>query len=213
MTRSKTGVTWFGFATTAGLVVLLVGCSATRTNFTSTWTPSNAQPVSAHGMQVAAVFINPNQQLRRTGEDVLANELTRFGAIGVASYNIMSADPKNRDLARRKLKEAGVDAVISMRVVNHAQVVSYSPGYWTGSPWHSSLWGYWGYGWGSVYQPGYLETETLVGVETLLYSLDQDKLLWAGVSESFNPKDLQSAVQKIAKKAVKKMYEENVLVK
>jgi hypothetical protein len=184
-----------------------------QTNFTSTWAPGNAQPVSAHGMEIAAVFINPNQQLRRLSEDVLASEITRFGGIGIASYNIMSADPKNRDLARRKLKEAGVDAVISMRVVNHDQVVSYTPGYWTGSPWHSSLWGYWGYGWGSVYMPGYLETETLVGVETLLYSLDQDKLLWAGVSETFNAKDIESAVRKIAKKAVSRMYEQSVLLK
>ena len=212
MRRSKVGLTWFGLGSMASLA-LMTGCSAMKTNFTSTWAPANAQPVSAHGMEIAAVFITSNQMIRRLGEDALANEITRFGAIGVPGYNIMSADPKNRDLARRKLKEAGVDAVISMRVVNHDQVVTYTPGYWTGSPWTTNLWGYWAYGWGSVYQPGYLETETLVGVETLLYSLDEDKLLWAGVSETFNPKDLQAAVQKIAKKAVHRMYEENVLVK
>jgi hypothetical protein len=209
----KRRLTWSASVTKAALVFFLSGCSSSRTQFTSTWAAANAQPVSAAGMQIAAVVISPSESMRRIGETALASEITRFGGIGITSYKILPGDPKNRDAARRQLKAAGIDAVISMRVISHDQVVSYTPGYWTGSPWHSSLWGYWGYGWGSVYAPGYLETETLVGVETLLYSLDDDKLLWAGVSETFNPKDVQSAVRKIAKKAVDKMHEENVLMK
>jgi hypothetical protein len=182
----KRRLTWSAFVTVAAFVFLLSGCSSSRTQFTSTWAAANAQPVSAAGMQIAAVVVSPSESVRRIGETALASEITRFGGIGVTSYKILPGDPKNREAARRQLKAAGIDAVISMRVISHDQVVSYTPGYWTGSPWHSSLWGYWGYGWGSVYAPGYLETETLVGVETLLYSLDDDKLLWAGVSETFN---------------------------
>jgi hypothetical protein len=200
-------------AALASLFVLLAACSSTSTNFTSTWSAPDAQPVAANGMRIAAVFINENEGVRRVGEDALATEITRSGGIGVVSYSIMPDNPQDREAAKQKLAEAGIDAVISMRVISHDQVLSFTPDYWVGSPYRTSLWGYWSYGWGSVYAPGYLSAETLVGVETLLYSIEQDKLLWAGVSETFTSKTVRSAIKSVAKKAVKRMNESNVLVR
>ena len=38
-----------------------------------------------------------------------------------------------------------------------------------------------------MYSPSYLRTDTIVNVETLVYDLKADKLVWAGKSESKNP--------------------------
>jgi hypothetical protein len=53
----------------------------------------------------------------------------------------------------------------------------------------------------------------VVGVETLVYSLNPDKLLWAGMSETFNPRDVNQVVRHVAEKAAEKMSEEGVLTK
>jgi hypothetical protein len=188
-------------------------CGTTSTKFTSTWKPAGAQPVSAAGMHVAVVFIHSNRALRRTGENALAEQLARYGAISIPSYRIMPDRPGDREVANRLFKQAGIDAVVTMRVVKRDQSVTYTPDFWTVSPVHSSLWGYWAYGWDSAYGPGYLQTETRVGVETLLYSVAEDRLLWAGSSETFDPHSVKSAVRQIAKKAVAKMNEERVLLK
>ena len=193
----------------AASVALVVAACGTTTRFYSTWSSGDAQPVSVHGMRIATVFFNANESIRREGEDVMVNELARFGGAAVPSYTILPEDPQDREVAKAALEKAGIDAVISMRVVSRERVLE--PGFV--SPYYGSLWGYWGRGWGSVYDPGYLNTELVVGVETMLHSLKDDKLLWAGMSETFDPDDVESAVKSIARKAVKKMDEENVLTK
>jgi hypothetical protein len=49
-----------------------------------------------------------------------------------------------------------------------------------------------------VYDPGYLRTDTIVQVETKVYALMDDKLIWAGLSETFNPRDAQARVRGVA---------------
>ena len=68
-----------------------------------------------------------------------------------------------------------------------------------GAPYYGSFYGYWGYGWGAVYDPGYLRTDTVVMVETLIYSVTQDKLVWAGHSKTTNPSIKYSDVFQVIK--------------
>src|SRR5262245_17640535 len=200
-----------GFALLASLA-LVTGCG-TSTRFLSTWSPRNAQPVSVNGMRVATVFFNSNESIRRQSEDVMANELARFGGIAVPSYEIIPDDPKNVEASKKKLEKAGVDAVMSMRVVSAERVVNYTPAYFASGPYYGSLWGYWGYGWGAVYDPGYLSTSVVVAVETLVYSLKDDKLLWAGMSQTFDPPSVRSAVKWITKKVVNNIDKQQVFAR
>jgi hypothetical protein len=204
---------WSSFVVTVGLAVSASACG-TSTRFLSTWSARDAQPVAANGLRVATVFFNGNESVRRESEDVIAKEVARYGAMAVTSYSIIPDNPNDRAVAKRKLEEAGVDAVLSMRVVARERVLDYSgPGYWAGSPNYGSLWGYWGSGWGGVNDPSFLGSDVVVGVETLLYSLKDEKLLWAGMSETFDADDVRSAVKSIAKKAVKEMDEQSVLTR
>jgi|SRR5688572_15029422 len=203
---------WSGLFVAVGLSVTAAACG-TSTRFLSTWSARDAQPVAANGLRIATVFFNQNESVRRESEDVIANEVRRYGAMPVPSYNIVPDNPNDREAAKRKLEQAGVDAVLSMRVVARERVLDYGPGYWAGSPHYGSLWGYWGYGWGGVNDPSFLGSDVVVGVETLLYSLKDEKLLWAGMSETFDADDVRSAVKSIARKAVKEMDEQSVLTR
>jgi nitrogen regulatory protein PII-like uncharacterized protein len=197
---------WLTLTAPLSLTLLLMACGSS-THFTSRWSAGDAQPVSANNMQIAAVFFDGNESIRRTGEDVIAREITRIGGTAVPSYRLVPEDPRDREMAKRKLEDAGIDAVLSMRVVTRERVGDYGPNYWTGSPYYGSLWGYWGHGWGA----GYDVSDVIVGVETLLYSLRDDKLLWAGMSETLDPESIKDAVKSIARKAVDKMQEDNAL--
>jgi len=188
----------------ASLALVAAGCGS-RTHFFSTWSSTEAQPVSVNGSHIATVFFNNNESIRREGEDVMVNELARFGGVAFPSYKVIPDNPSDRERAKRELEKAGVDVVISMRVI--AAERDFTPDYWASSPYYGTLWGYWGYGWGS----GYDSSNLIVRVETLLYSLEKDKLIWAGMSETFDTDDVEDAVESIARKAVKKMEEEGVL--
>jgi len=210
MNRKTISRRWSTYSVVASLAFAAVACG-TSTRFLSTWSPRNAQPIAANGMKIATVFFNGNESIRRTGEDAIVNELARIGGTAIPSYSVIPDDPKDKEAAKKKLEKAGVDVVMSMRVVAAERVYTYTPGYWNTGPYYGSLWGYWGYGWGAAYDAGYLSSSVVVGVETLLYSLKTDKLLWAGMSETFDPNTVRSAVKSIAKKAVSKMEEQGVL--
>ena len=62
------------------------------------------------------------------------------------------------------------------------------PATWT-STYYTSLWGYYGYGWGAVYDPGYVRDQRIISLETLIFSVPKNTLVWAGLSETENPKD------------------------
>src|SRR4030042_1588274 len=78
-------------------------------------------------------------------------------------------------------------AAVAMRVLGKDQQISQSSGgmYW-GGPAYATFWGagYYGYGWGGVYSPGYIQTGTIVIVETPVYSLPQSQVVWGAPSRT-----------------------------
>jgi len=195
------------------LVALVAGGCAT-TSFSSKWHAPDAEPVKLNGQKVAAVVMTKNPGARRPAEDTLAREITKRGAVGIPAYTIIP-DAQIRDLesSKRLLAEAGVQGVISMRVVSRDKQTTYVPGAWTSGPYYGSFSGYWGYGWGAAYDPGYVQTDEIVSVETLIYSLRQDKLIWAGMSETINPSKVDGLVTELAGRIASEMEKEGLLVK
>jgi hypothetical protein len=190
----------------AGALALAVGAlSCTTTQFTSTWRDPTAQPITLHGQRVAAFMISPNETTRRAGEDILARELTAEGVQGIAGYQLTGATGPQRVLdseaLRKQLERAGVEGTVIMRVVDRRQELNYVPG----GPYYASMYGYWDYGWAMIGAPGYLQTNTVVSVETLVYSVKQDKLLWGGVSETIDPRNLDSFISEVVKQAGKEI--------
>lgn len=163
------------------------------------------------GQKVAAVVMTPNDGTRRTAEEALAREITKRGATGVASYTFLSdQDLKDRAAATAHLQQAGVQGVVVMRVVSQDQSVTYTSSTWSRG-YYPSFWGYWGYGWGAVHSPGYVRSDTVVSVETLVYSVAEDKLLWAGVSGTTNPSNVDAFVKEIVDEAAKEMRKSGLL--
>ena len=101
-----------------------------------------------------------------------------------------------------------------MRAVGKEQEISSSPGgYYWGGPTYATFWGggYYGYGWGGVYSPGYVRTDTIMHVEILVYSLDQDKLVWAARSETTNPEKVGPFIKELTAKAAAEMKKQGLI--
>jgi hypothetical protein len=86
-----------------------------------------------------------------------------------------------------------------MRPVGTAQEVSSTPlPYAAPRGWYWG--GYYSYGWGAPWggaAGGDIRTGTIVAVETLVYSMKQNKLVWAGQSKTTNPSNVDSLVKEI----------------
>lgn len=188
----------------AALVVGLVA-SLGAVKFTSTWGAPDARTTSFKGQKVAALVISDDMSLRMSGEEALARELTARGIVGVAAYRMIPA-PELKDVAKARgwFERESVAGVVTLRPIGQDQVKRYPPDIWT-TPYYDTLWGYYPYGWGTVYISGSPSTDTVITVESLIYKVSTGKLVWAGVSETTNPKNLQKMVAEIVKEAAKKI--------
>jgi len=200
----------------AGLVaaaaLVAVGCAATT--FNSTWKAPGAQPESFKGKKVAALCITKDDSVRFGAEDALARELTARGAVGISAYSLIPKELiQDKDKAKEFLQKANVAGVVSMRVAGKEKEINSTPGGMYAAPYYGSYWaggGYYGWAWGGAYSPSYVTTDTIVYVETLIYSMAQDKLVWAGRSETTNPEKVGPFVKELAAKVAAELKKEGL---
>jgi len=195
------------------LGALLSACASTK--FISTWKSPSAVPVEVKGAKVAAVVMTKDEASRRKAEDLLAREISARGAQGVPMYTILpQATLADEDAARAALDAAQVEGLIVMRPVG-VKTDTVEPLPYTGTVYDGYWGGYYAYGWASPWGMGTTSPDaysyTTLSVETLVYSLKQNKLLWAGVSETTNPENAQKVIKDLVKQTVKQMKKEKLI--
>jgi hypothetical protein len=195
----------------AALAVISIEARAAHPAFTSSWSAPDAAGVSFAGRKVAALVISADQNLRISGEEQLVRELAARGIQGIATYRLIPREETaTAEQARPWFERANVEGVVALRPVSAETQTTYAPSVWTTTS-YTTLWGYYGYGWTGVYSPGGSRTDTRLVVETLVYSMPLDKLLWAGVSTATNPKDAQTFIKELVAAAVKEMRKQQLV--
>jgi hypothetical protein len=195
---------------TAAFTATAVLTLSAAIRFTSTFKSIDAGGVNFAGKKVAALVISNDDSLRVAGEESLARELTARGMQGVATYRIAPKEELRRaDTARPWFEKAAVEGVVVIRPVSAETEQSYTPAMWVSSN-YSTLWGYYGYGWSAVFVPGGVQRETKVVVESTIYSLPRNELMWAAVTETTNPRDLRGFVEELVKRSVEEMQKQGL---
>jgi hypothetical protein len=197
-------------ATTTAATTVYAG-----TDFVSKWRNPEAQPGTFRGKKVVALFIHKEEALRRGVEETLASELTRRGAQGVPAYSLIpTAELRDEEKAKARITASGATGVVVLRLVGSQSEVSSTPGMGYVGPYYGGFWGgYYGYSWGMVYDTGYVRTDNVFHVETLVYSLDQNKLVWAGQSKTTNPDSADELVKKLVGKVADEMKKQGLIQK
>jgi hypothetical protein len=191
------------------LALAVTAALASGPAFTSTWKAPEAAGVSFTGKKVAALVISSDESLRHSGEEQLVRELTGRGIQGIATYRMMPREEAvSADRARPWFERAGIDGVVALRPVSVEKETQ--AGGWSSES-YSTFWGYYNYGAAAVYTFGGSRSDTHLVVETLVYSLPLDKLLWAGVSTTTNPKEAQAFIKELVGAAVKEMKKQRLV--
>lgn len=189
--------------------------AAASTRFVSTWKNPLAGEIGKGDMKVAAFVVTQDESMRLGPEETLATELRNRGVDCIAGYTVLPGElARDQEKAKEFLQNAGITGAILMRVISNDKETTYVPGMaWYATSYYPTFWGYWNYGWSAVYTPGYLRTDQVVAIETLVYSIEDDKLLWAGRSETTNPKDIRKFVKNLVSEAGKKMRKDGLVKK
>jgi hypothetical protein len=197
----------------------LSACNSTH--FESTWQDPSVHSLDLRKEALGAYLLSGNQAVRLSFEQHFANELNERGIEAIPGYELTpETDVTDKSAVLRDLKGTQVDHAIFMRMVDRQQEVSYVPG----SAWYPSAYYdpfYWRYGdylgpgsfYAPFYDPGYYRVDTVVSVETLVYSVPDSKLLWAGTSKTMNPSKVPGFVEDLVSEAVKAMEKTGVVGK
>jgi hypothetical protein len=190
----------------AALALVASACGGS-TSLKTTWHNPEAAAVSLRGNRVVALVISRNEATRRVAEDVLASELSSHGATGIAAYTILPASAyEDTTVARKAFAKANIEGVVTLRYLGRSDrpvVVSSPPPMYP----YRDFWRYYPYGW----QSQNMTVETITQVETLVYSLTQKKLLWAGLSETMNAGNTAETVRDIVHTVAGRLQDDGVI--
>ena len=195
---------------------VLLGACATE-DFVSSWKDPEATPLQVSGSKVAAIVMMADSSSRRAAEDALVRELNARGAMGVPLYQIVPNDADAKDEAKVKaaLEAGGFTGAVTMRPVSKDKEIVSTPVTYVGPTYGGFYGGYYPYGWGGAYGGGVtggdIRTNTIVTIETLVYSLRQNKLVWGGQSKSTNPSSVDKLIRETAGKAARELQRQGLI--
>jgi hypothetical protein len=184
-------------------------------SFTSTWKAPDARPGTFQGKPVVAVFMSTDDGLRQGIENLLAYELTQRGAKGIAAWSLIpTSEVRDEEKAKARIMQSGAIGVVALRLVDRAQDAHAQDPMYFAAPSHGSVWsGYWSYGWGGVYDRGHVRVDNVFFVEALVYSLEQNKLVWGGLSKTTNPKSAPELVKRLVGKVASEVKKAGLVQK
>ena len=196
--------------TLVALALTLTAAVHATAKFKATWMSPDADPFQFTGKKVAAVVITDDLSVQMSAEEALVRELTARKVVGVAAYRMIPKE-ELRDVTKAKawFERAKVEGVVTMRVVSSEKETVYTPTVWS-TAYYSSYWSYYGTSWTAV-RSYKVSTDRIITIETLIYDLVKDKLIWAGVSETTRPQDVQQVVKELVNETAIEMKKTGLL--
>jgi hypothetical protein len=199
----------------ASTVALLVLSSCATTNLVQTWRDPNYQATPVK--RIFIVGIMPNDAYRVSFENALAQSLQSKGFQAATASSVFPPGQLDKEKVQQYVSDNQVDLVIVQRLAKKttAEYVPPTVAYVPPAPYYGGWYGAYGYGYGAVYSPGYIDEQTTVMAETNVYSTrtQPELLVWSGNSDTFNVQDAQGAASSLSAALVGDLIKAGILVK
>ena len=186
----------------AGCLLAITLSSCSSTHVVTRW----QDPATSHIVftKILTLVIGGDQSLVRAGEGELCHQVKK---VPCKPAYLAMPDSMRSDIpaAKALVRKEGFDGALVLRVVSEREKVTYVP-----PSYGPTFWGYYGYA-HQAYTPGSYRTDQLVRVETSIYSITQDKLLWVGTTETVNPKSLSTLVEEVSKAVRQELEREGAI--
>jgi hypothetical protein len=202
--------------------ILLAGCSST--SFTYVYKSANFNLGSYKKLAVLALL--PNDQARVLVEKAVVASMTSQGIHAVTTWSefvfankpdiIKQANLTNEqrmEIIRKKVTENNIDALLVIAKFNSKTEERYVPGSGVsvgiaapGYPVYGySYYGYYSYAYNIISEPGYYETVSTYFVESNLYDIASEKLLWTGQTSTELSNSFDTDAEKFGEVLVRQM--------
>ncbi|WP_276504701.1 hypothetical protein [Terrimonas pollutisoli] len=205
-------IKWLGI-----IALFLAGCTSSR--ITSSWKDENVSPKQYNKILVLGLIREADRTIRENMEDHLVGDLQNLGYNAVSAleeYGPKAFDKMDEEAALAKLNNSGVDAVVTIVLLDKEKEKRYVPGHINYSPYgyyYNRFWGYYGTMNRRIYEPGYYVTDTKYFWESNFYDMRTQKLLYSVQTQSFDPASSESLGHQYGLLIAKHMIKNGVVAK
>jgi hypothetical protein len=201
-----------------GTAVLLTSCANTK--ISQSWVePDNKKSYN----DILIIGIAESEQNRRAYESYFVEALREKGTEAEASYKLIKSDQKiDRKTVAKAIEGMEIDGVIITHMTAVDEETIYRPGMGYSAVGYGAY-GYGGYGGGMygyyphvnsyVHSPGYYTTHETYTLETNLYDVVTEELVWSARSRTFSPESVDEVIVDLTKLLIKDLEEKNLIKK
>jgi hypothetical protein len=197
-------------------LLLLWSCGSTS-YITSSWKAPGATVRKYKKVVVLGLIREADRTVRERMEQHIVDDVKDLGYEAVCSceeYNPRAFEGLNEQQAIAKLRNSGVDAVLTITLLDKEKERYYVPGRITYSPYyvyHNRFYGYYQTVYERIYTQGYYVTDTRYFWESNFYDLESNTLIYSAQSQSFDPASTESLSHEYGQMIVNDMVKSNVL--
>lgn len=190
------------------------------TRVTGSWTDSSAKGKMLGEQTVFITSLTRNIKVRTELENGFTNLLAQKNVKTVKGNDFFNPDfyqkiPPEKQLLS-KIRNSGAGYILTISMINKESDTRYVPGNRGYSPypfyrWYGGFYSYYNY-WGPrFYEPGYYVTDKTYFMETNLYDINTNKLVWSAQSETVNPGSIDNFVRTYPAVLVNQLVKDGLL--
>jgi len=191
------------------LCLCAAACGAS-TQVVKTW----RDPAYA-GRQVKRVLViglTPKVENQQKFEYAVAERLQRIKIEPFTGYDVLpKGQMADRETVTRAVEKLAIDIAIVTKLVAVQSEAEYVPGTYSPQPGYYGMYPYYSAGYAVVYSPGYVKETQAVYLETNAYDAQAQKLVWSGLTRTFDYSSVDSISSSAAEKIVNALVDQGVL--
>ncbi|MFL5772544.1 MAG: hypothetical protein ACJ75F_05265 [Flavisolibacter sp.] len=189
----------------------IVSCSPV-TKIEKSWMEPGAKVTPGPENKVLIIAMVKDETSRRVIEDELAKRIKSSSTVSYMTLSDEMLRTANNEVLGQIITKGNFTHILMMRLADIEKETSYVPGT-TSMGYYGGYYGYYGYGAHMYTSPGYYTTDKNYFIETTIYSVSPDKLLWTATTKTVNPSKIEKAVNEIADVVIAKMKEDGFIPK
>jgi hypothetical protein len=197
-------VFWYG--TVIALAVLLISCAGTALTSKEVNKAYKGKPVS----DILIIAITGNEDSRRNYERMFVKRLQSLGLEAIASLDVMEM-PADLELKKDAILETVDKYENDGVIITHLKGKEEKEVYSRGEPVLQSYFGYYQTWHRIAYTPGYSGSRSILQLETNLFNVKSEALMWSGQSETWNKDRTKEIIRDVIDLVVKDL-EKNGLI-
>ena len=179
------------FSVFIAIAILFTACGPS-TRIENSWTDPSLTPATVKPFQKVLYVTHLNNEAnRRIAEDRL---VAQSNGRGLASYSFFTPGDTSEASMTQQLMNGGFDGIVEMRLTDVEKQTNYTSS--TSGGWYGGYYGGYGYG-APMHTTGSTYTTKTFYVQTKVFSVAENKLLYAGTTSSVDPSKVDKTVDQI----------------